>query len=120
MGKEYFPDSLKVQLLLIDKYLAIGTVGPKGHGIELHGCTTLGAQTCNLLKMELLAIVQCTAYADVGVALWNSTFLQFFSRSLLCSLSILVCIYLCTSLICLPISLEVSVPADNSVVFPYF
>ena len=77
MGKEYFPDSLKVQLLLIDKYLAIGTVGPKGHGIELHGCTTLGVQTCNLLKMELLAIVQCTVNADVGVVLWNSTFLHF-------------------------------------------
>ena len=98
-------------------------MGPKGHGVELHGCTTLGAQTCNLLKMELLAIVRCTAYADVGVVLWNSTFLQFF-LDLFSVLSlfqcVFVCLHLCISLIYLPISLEVSVPADNSVVFPYF
>ena len=35
---EYFPDSVKVQLLLIYKPLAIGTVGPKGwcRFAELH------------------------------------------------------------------------------------
>ena len=67
---EYFPDNLKVQPLLIDKYVAIGTVGPKGLGVDLHGCTTLGVQSSHaLLKIELLAIVQCTVYAELGVVL---------------------------------------------------
>ena len=78
MGMEYFPDNLKVQPLLIDKYVAIGTVGPKGLGVDLHSCTTLGVQSCHdLLKLELLAIAQCTVNADVGVVLWNNTFLHF-------------------------------------------
>uniref|UniRef100_A0A4W2BPF8 Peptidase A1 domain-containing protein n=1 Tax=Bos indicus x Bos taurus TaxID=30522 RepID=A0A4W2BPF8_BOBOX len=56
---KYFPDNLKVQPLLIDKYITIGTVGPKGLGVDLHSCTTLGVQSCHdLLKLELLAIVQ--------------------------------------------------------------
>ena len=74
---EYFPDNLKVQPLNIDKYLAIGTLRTMVLGVDLQSCTTLGAQTCNLLKMELLAIVQCTVNADVGVILGNSTFLGF-------------------------------------------
>ena len=75
---EYFPDNLKVQPLLIDKYVAIGTVGPKVLGVDLHSCTALGVQSCHdLLKLELLAIAQCTVNADVGVVLWNSTFLHF-------------------------------------------
>ena len=78
---EYFPDNLKVQPLLIDKYFAIGTVGPKGLGVDLHSCTTLRVQSCHdLLKLELLAIVQSTVNADVVVCivvLWNSTFLYF-------------------------------------------
>ena len=74
---EYFPDNLKVQPLLIDKYLAIGTVGPKGLGADL-GCTDLGVPSCHdLLKVQILATVQCTAYVDVDVVLWNSTFLHF-------------------------------------------
>ena len=74
---EYFPDNLKVQPLFIDKYITIGTVGPKGLGVDLHSYTTLGVQSCHdLLKLELLAIVQCTVNADVGVVLWNSTFLH--------------------------------------------
>ena len=44
---EYFPDNLKVQPLLIDKHVAIGTVGPKGLGVDLHSCTTLGVQSCH-------------------------------------------------------------------------
>ena len=44
MGMGYFPDSLKVQPLLIDKCLALGTVDPKDLSVDLHGCTTLGAQ----------------------------------------------------------------------------
>ena len=75
---EYVSDNLKVQALLIDKYFAIGTVGPKVLDVDLHSCTTLGVQSCHdLLKLELLAIVQCTVNADVGVVLWNSTFLHF-------------------------------------------
>ncbi|KAB0337215.1 hypothetical protein FD754_025306, partial [Muntiacus muntjak] len=39
-------------------HLAIDTVGPKGQGVALHGCTTLGTPSCgDLLKMELIAIV---------------------------------------------------------------
>ena len=40
---EYFPDNLKVQPLFIDKYLVIGTVGPKVLGVDFHSCTTLGS-----------------------------------------------------------------------------
>ena len=75
---EYFPDNLKVQPLNIDKYLAIVTVGPKTLGVDLHSCTTLGVQSCHgLLKLEFLAIVQCTVSVDVGVVLLNSPFLPF-------------------------------------------
>ena len=75
---EDFPDNFKVHPLLIAKYIAIGTVGPKGLGVDLHSCTALGVQSCHdLLKLELLAIAQCTVNADVGVVLWNSTFLPF-------------------------------------------
>ena len=45
MGMGYFPDSLKVQPLLIDKYLDLGTVDPKVLGVDLHDCTTLGIQS---------------------------------------------------------------------------
>ena len=46
--------------------------------VDLHGCTILGVQSYHdLLKMQLLATVQCTVYADVNVVLWNSTFLHF-------------------------------------------
>jgi len=38
---EYFPDNLKVQPLLNDKYLVIGTVGPKVLGVDFHSCVTL-------------------------------------------------------------------------------
>ena len=48
---EYSPDNLKVQFLLFDKYVAIGTVGPKGLCVDLRSCTTLGVQSCHdLLK----------------------------------------------------------------------
>ena len=40
---EYFPDNIKVQPLLIHKYFAIGTVGPKVLGVDLHSCTTLAS-----------------------------------------------------------------------------
>ena len=53
-------------------------MGPKGLGVDLHSCTTLGVQSCHdLLKLELLAIVECTVNADVGVILGNSTLLGF-------------------------------------------
>ena len=55
---KYFPDNVKVLHILIDKYIAIGNLGPKGLGVDLHSCTTLGVQSCHdLLKLELLAIV---------------------------------------------------------------
>ena len=40
---EYFPDNLKVQPLLIDKYFVIETVGPKILGVDFHSCATLGS-----------------------------------------------------------------------------
>ena len=45
MGMGYFPDSLKVQPLLMNKYLGLGTMDPKVLGVDLHGCTTLGVQS---------------------------------------------------------------------------
>ena len=105
---EYFPKSLKAPLLLIDKYLAIGTVGPKGHGVELHGCTTLGFQSFHdLLKMQLLATVQCSIYADVGVALWNSTFLHFIQHVLFFP-CLLQCVY---AYVCISVSLSFISPS---------
>ena len=75
---EYFPDNLRVPPLHIDKYLAIRTMGPKILDVDLHSCTTLGVQSCHgLLKLEFLAIVQCTVSVDVGVVLGNSTLLGF-------------------------------------------
>ena len=63
--------------------------------------------------MELLAIVQCTVYADVGVVLWNSTFLHFIQHVLFvpCSTSVCICLclHLCITINYLSISLEVSV-----------
>ena len=52
--------------------------------VHLHGCTILGVQSYHdLLKMQLLATVQCTVYADVYVVLWNSTFLHFIQHVLI-------------------------------------
>ena len=41
----FFCGSLKVQFSLIDEYLAMGTVGPKGFGVSLQGFTTRGVQS---------------------------------------------------------------------------
>ena len=40
----FFPDSLKVQFSLIDEYLAMGTMGPKGFRVSLQGLATKGVQ----------------------------------------------------------------------------
>jgi len=105
---EYSLDNLKVQPLLIDKYVAIGTVGPKGLGVDLHSCTTLRVQSCHdLLKLELLAIVQCTVNADVGVVLWNSTFLPFICHVLFVP-SLLQCVYV---YVCISVSLSFISPS---------
>ena len=73
--------------------------------------------------MELLAIVQCTVYADVVVVLWTSTFSTFYSTCPLCSLSISLCIclclHLCITVVYLSISLEVSVSVFLSVLFSF-
>ena len=61
--------------------------------VDLHGCTILGVQSYHdLLKMQLLATVQCTVYADVDVVLWNSTFLHFIQHLLFVH-SLLQCVY---------------------------
>lgn len=41
-GNVIIPDTLEVQLSLIDEYRAMGNMGPKGLGVGLQGCTTLG------------------------------------------------------------------------------
>ena len=61
--------------------------------VDLHGCTILGVQSYHdLLKMQLLATVQCTVYADVYVVLWNSTFLHFIQHVLFFP-CLLKCVY---------------------------
>ena len=61
--------------------------------VHLHGCTILGVQSYHdLLKMQLLATVQCTVYADVYVVLWNSTFLHFIQHVLFFP-CLLKCVY---------------------------
>ena len=76
------------------------------------GCTNLGVQSCHdLLKIQLLATVQCTVYADVDVVLWNSTFYILFNMSsffLSISMCICLCLHLCITVIYLSISLEVT------------
>ena len=68
-------------------------MGPKVLGVDLHSCTTLGIQSCHdLLKMQLLATVQCTVYADIYVVLWNSTFLHFIQHVLFFP-CLLKCVY---------------------------
>ena len=79
---EYFPENLKVQPYLIDKYVAIGTVGPKGPGVDLHSCTTLGVQSCHdLLKLEPLAIFSAQSMQmkvwSCGIALFYLLFSMF-------------------------------------------
>ena len=67
--------------------------------VNLHGCTILGVQSYHdLLKMQLLATVQCTVYADVNVVLWNSTFLHFIQHALFFpGLHQCVYVYVCIS-----------------------
>ena len=61
--------------------------------VHLHGCTILGVQSYHdLLKMQLLATVQCTVYADVDVVLWTSTFLHFIQHVLFFP-CLLKCVY---------------------------
>ena len=70
--------------------------------VHLHGCTILGVQSYHdLLKMQLLATVQCTVYADVYVVLWNSTFLHFIQHLLFVH-SLLQCVY---AYVCIYVSL---------------
>ena len=74
--------------------------------VDLHGCTILGVQSYHdLLKMQLLATVQCTVYEDVNVVLWNSTFLHFFQHVLFFPG---LCLHLCITVIYFSISLEVT------------
>ena len=79
--------------------------GSQDFGVDL-GCTTLGVQSFHdLLKMQLLATVQCTVYADVDVILWNSTFLHFIQHVLFfpCVLQcVLQCVY---AYVCIYVSL---------------
>ena len=48
----------------------------------------------DLLKMQLLTTVQCTVYADVGVVLWNGTFLHFIQQVLFV-FCLFKCVYVC-------------------------
>ena len=92
--------------------------------VHLHGCTILGVQSYHdLLKMQLLATVQCTVYADVYVVLWNSTFLHFIQHVLFfplsTSLCICLCLHLCITVIYLSNSLEGTGSVFLSVLFSF-
>ena len=87
------------------------------------GCTNFGVQSCHyLLKMQLLATVQCTVYEDVDVVLWNSIS-TFYSTCPLFFLSTSVCICLClhrcNTVIYLSFSLEVTGSLFLFVLFPF-
>ena len=85
--------------------------GSQDLGVDLHGCTTLGVQSFHdLLKMQLLATVQCTVYADVDVVLWNSTFLHFIQHVLFFS-CLLQCVYV---YVCISVSLSFTSPWSRS------
>ena len=76
---EYFPDNLKVLPLLIDKHLAIGTVGPKCLGVDLHSCTTLGSghvmTYCNWNSLQLFSAQSMQMYAwSYGITLFHLLF----------------------------------------------
>ena len=121
---EYFPENLKVQPYLIDKYVAIGTVGPKGPGVDLHSCTTLGVQSCHdLLKLEPLAIFSAQSMQmkvwSCGIALFYLLFSMFY---LACSLSTSVCTCLCLHLCIIIIYLFISLEGSDvflSVLFSF-
>ena len=76
--------------------------------VNLHGCTILGVQSYHdLLKMQLLATVQCTVYADVNVVLWNSTFLHFIQHFLFVH-SLLQCVY---AYVCISVTMSFISPS---------
>ena len=70
----------------------------------------------DLLKMQLLTTVQCTVYADVGVLLWNSTFLHFIQHLLFVP-CILQCVYV---YVCISVSLSFSSPSLWKSLWVYF
>ena len=121
-GNEYFPDSLEIQPLLTDKYLDLGTVDPKGLGVDLLGCTTLGFQSW---LIENATPYNCSVYSlyrcSCGPVEWH--FCTFYSTCPLCSLStsvcICLCLHLCITIIYLSILLEVSVSVLLSVLFSF-
>ena len=66
--------------------------------------------------MELLAIVHCTVYADVGVVLWNSTFLDFIQHVLFVP-CLLQCVYVYG---CISVSLSIISPSLWKSLWVYF
>ena len=72
------------------------------------GCTNFGVQSCHyLLKMQLLATVQCTVYEDVDVVLWNSIFLHFIQHVLFYP-GLFQCVY---AYVCISVSLSFISPS---------
>ena len=67
-------------------------------------------------KLELLTTVQCTVYADVGVLLWNSTFLHFIQHLLFVP-CILQCVYV---YVCISVSLSFTSPSLWKSLWVYF
>ena len=59
----------------------------------------------DLLKMQALTAIQCTVYTDIGVVLWNSTFLHFIQQVLFVP-CLPQCVYDCIS-----VSLSFSSPS---------
>ena len=121
-----FPDSLKLQLSLIGKYLAMETMGPKGLGIDLQDCTTLGQESHHDLCEKWHSLDFFNAQ-PVQLSMWCSgtTFLLHLLLGFAAALSPLLC--LCVSeasslylSFFLSISLAVSVHAEHSKVLFFF
>ena len=103
MGMGYFPDNLKVQPLLMNKYLALGTMDPKGLGVGLHGFTTLGVQSWPIenaapYNSSLHSLCRCRCFPV------EYTFIHFIQYVLIVP-SLLQCVYV---YVCISVSLSFS------------
>ena len=115
-----FPDSLKLQLSLIDEYLAMGlwSLSILGWVCRIAQLWVKSHTMTYMKKMALLGFLQCTICATVSVVWWKSTspafaprsslgspsisgslyFWGFVSVSLFCSLHLFGCLCACRTL----------------------
>ena len=115
MGMGYFPDSLKVQPLLMNKYLALGTMDPKVLGVDLHCCTTLGVQSW---PIENATPYNCSVHSLCRCRCFpvEYPFLHFIQHVLIVP-SLLQCVYV---YVCISVSLSFSSPSLWKSLWVYF